>query len=162
MRLYLRTGALASPALASLVLTSLVLASLVLSGCAEQEAEWAQRGRASLVGLDQSAIRMCAGLPSGTTKDGSSEIWMYEHAATPPGGVAPPTLTVPPGLNVGGQAPSGYCRVQLRFVRGKVAEVQYAGATDIGSARDAVCGQIVRTCLGYAPGHETVARVSHN
>jgi len=29
-------------------------------------------------------------------------------------------------------------------------QVQYAGATDIGSAQDAACGQIVRTCLRYA------------
>jgi hypothetical protein len=131
-------------------LRMLVLTPLVLAGCAEREAEWAQRGRAGLIGLDQSAIRMCAGLPGGTTKDGPGEIWMYEHAATPPGGVAPPTVTVPPGFNIGGQAPTGYCRVQLRFIGGKVTEVQYAGATDIGNARDAACGQIVRTCLGYA------------
>jgi len=128
----------------------LLLIPLALAGCAEREAEWAQRGRESLIGLDQSAIRMCAGLPSGTTKDGPGEIWMYEHGASPPGGVTPPTLVIPPGLNIGGQSPTGYCRVQLRFVAGKVAQVQYAGATDIGNARDAVCGQIVRTCLGSA------------
>ena len=130
-------------------LQMLVLTPLVLAGCAEREAEWARRGRENLIGLDQSAIRMCAGLPTGTTKDGPGEIWMYEHAASPPGGVAPPTFTVPPGLNIGGQSPTGYCRVQLRFVAGKVAQVQYAGATDIESAQDAVCGQIVRTCVGY-------------
>ncbi|MEY9185896.1 hypothetical protein ABIG06_007451 [Bradyrhizobium sp. USDA 326] len=145
-----------------LCLRMAALAPLVLAGCAGQDAEWAQRGRASLIGLDQSAIRMCAGLPAGTAKDGSGEIWMYEHAASPPGGIAPPTLTLPPGLNIGGQAPSGYCRVQLRFVRGKVTEVQYAGNTDIGSARDAACGQIVKTCLGYgAGGREAAARASH-
>jgi hypothetical protein len=130
-------------------LRMLLLTPLVLVGCAERDAEWAQRGRENLVGLDQSTIRMCAGLPTGTTKDGRGEIWMYEHAASPPGGVAPPTITIPPGLNVGGQPPTGYCRVQLRFVAGKVAQVQYAGASDIGNAQDAVCGQIVRTCLRY-------------
>jgi hypothetical protein len=131
-------------------LRMLILAPLVLTACAEREAEWARRGRDSLVGLDQSTVRMCAGLPSGTAKDGTGEIWMYEHAASPPGGVALPAVTIPPGVNIGGQPPTGYCRVQLRFVKGKVAQVQYAGATDIGSAQDAVCGQIVRTCLGYA------------
>lgn len=127
----------------------LVLMLLVLNGCAEKEAEWAQSGREKLLGLDQSEIRMCAGLPTGTTKDGAGEIWMYEHATSPPDGIAPPTFTIPPGLNIGGQPITGYCRVQLRFVKGKVAQVQYAGATDIGDARDAACGQIVRTCLGY-------------
>jgi hypothetical protein len=127
----------------------LVLMSLVLAGCAQKDAEWAQSGREKLVGLDQSAIRMCAGLPTGTTKDGKDEIWMYEHATSPPDGIAPPTFTIPPGLNIGSQPITGYCRVQLRFVKGRVTQVQYAGATDIGSARDAACGQIVRTCLGY-------------
>jgi hypothetical protein len=130
-------------------LRMLLFAPFFLTGCAEREAEWAQRGRENLVGLDQSTIRMCAGLPTGTAKDGPGEIWMYEHAASAPGGVAPPTFTIPPGLNVGGQPPTGYCRVQLRFVGGKVAQVQYAGATDIANAQDAICGQIVRTCLGY-------------
>jgi hypothetical protein len=131
-------------------LRMLVLAPLFLSGCAEREAEWARRGRESLIGLNQSNIRMCAGLPTGTAKDGTAEIWMYEHAASAPGGVAAPTFTIPPGLNIGGQPLTGYCRVQLRFVDGKVAQVQYAGATDIGDAQDAVCGQIVRTCLRHA------------
>jgi hypothetical protein len=131
-------------------LRMLVLAPLVLSGCAEREAEWARRGRDSLIGLSQSNIRMCAGLPTGTAKDGAGEIWMYEHAASAPGGITPPAFTLPPGLNIGGQAPTGYCRVQLRFVNGKVAQVQYAGATDIGDAEDAVCGEIVRTCVRYA------------
>ncbi|WP_024507150.1 hypothetical protein [Bradyrhizobium sp. ARR65] len=139
-------------------LRTLVVAPFVLAGCAEKEAEWAQRGKESLIGLDQSSIRMCAGLPTGTTKDGRGEIWMYEHTTSPPGGVAPPTFTVPPGFNVGGSAPSGYCRVQLRFASGKVAEVQYAGATDILDARDAACGQIVRTCLDYKPGKQADAR----
>ncbi len=40
---------------------------------------------------------------------------------------------------------------QLRFVNGKVVQVQYAGATDIGDAEDAVCGEIVRTCVKHAP-----------
>jgi hypothetical protein len=128
-------------------LRMLVLAPLVLSGCAERDAEWAKRGRESLIGLDQSNLRMCAGLPTGTAKDGTGEIWMYEHAASAPGGIAPPTLTLPPGVNIGGQAPTGYCRVQLRLVNGKVAQVQYAGATDIGDAQDAVCGEIVRSCV---------------
>jgi hypothetical protein len=128
----------------------LVLACLVLSGCAEREAEWARRGRESLIGLNQSNIRMCAGLPTGTAKDGRGEIWMYEHVASFPGGIAEPEIIIPPVLNLNSQPLTDYCRVQLRFVDGKVAEVQYAGATDIGGAQDAACGQIVRTCLRYA------------
>jgi hypothetical protein len=118
-----------------------------LTGCAEKEAEWARRGQESLIGLDQSAIRMCAGLPTGTVKDRRGEIWMYEHAASAPGGAPVPSLTIPPGFTIGGQQPNGYCRVQLR---GKVTEVQYAGATDLWEKPHAACGPMVRTCLAYA------------
>lgn len=133
----------------------LACAPLLLAGCAQKEAEWAMKGRTTLVGLDQSAIRMCAGLPTGTTKDGRSEIWMYEHTTSLPDGMAPFTVTLPIGLGFGGTTPSGYCRVQMRFLKGKVTEVQYAGATDILNARDAACGQIVRSCLDYGtPGRQ--------
>jgi hypothetical protein len=64
-----------------------------------------------------------------------------------PAGVAPVAVTIPPGFNLGGSVPVGYCRVQMRFVGGKIAELHYAGATDIGNYRDAACGQIVRGCL---------------
>lgn len=120
---------------------------LLLAGCADQEARWALEGRSDLIGLDQSTIRMCAGLPTGTVKDGRSEIWTYEHTTSSPAGVAPVAVTLPLGLSVGGSAPVGYCRVQMRFVHGKITEVHYAGATDIGSFQDAACGQIVRGCL---------------
>ena len=43
----------------------------------------------------------------------------------------------------------GYCRVQLRFTRGRVVEVSYAGATEIMGEDDAVCVPIVRNCIDY-------------
>jgi hypothetical protein len=128
-------------------LLTLLLLTLPLAGCADREAKWATQGRTSLIGLDQSTIRMCAGLPSGTVKDGRTEIWMYERNTSSPAGVAPVAVTLPLGLSVGGATPVGYCRVQMRFAGGKVSEVHYAGATDIASHRDAACGQIVRSCL---------------
>jgi len=120
-----------------------ICAFLFVSGCAAKDAERALLAREGLIGMTQHDIRMCAGLPSG--KDG--DIWMYEHGAVTPAGIAP-VVPAPWGavqINTGG----GYCRVQLRFVKGRVAEVTYAGATDIFGARDAVCGPIVRTCLTY-------------
>lgn len=128
------------------VCASLSLAML-LAGCADHEAKWALQGRTSLIGLDQSTIRMCAGLPTGTVKDGRSEIWSYERNTSSPAGVAPVAVTLPLGLSVGGSVPVGYCRVQMRFAGGRITEVHYAGATDVGNFRDAACGQIVRGCL---------------
>jgi hypothetical protein len=128
-------------------LLTFLLVALPLAGCADREAKWALEGRTSLIGLDQSSIRMCAGLPNGTVKDGRSEIWMYERNTSSPSGIAPVAVTLPLGLSVGGSVPVGYCRVQMRFAGGKVTEVHYAGATDISQYRDAACGQIVRGCL---------------
>jgi hypothetical protein len=126
---------------------TLLSLALLLAGCADREAKWALEGRSSLIGLDQSTIRMCAGFPNGTVKDGRTEIWMYERNTSSPAGVAPVAVTLPLGLSVGGSVPVGYCRVQIRFAGGKVSEVHYAGATDISHYRDAACGQIVRSCL---------------
>lgn len=55
-------------------LFSVLLLASLLAGCADREAKWALEGRSGLIGLDQSTIRMCAGLPTGTVKDGRSEI----------------------------------------------------------------------------------------
>lgn len=120
---------------------------IFVSACAERDAENARTAKEALLGYTQSQIRMCAGLPTGTSKDGAGEIWMYEHAAASPGGITPSIPTLPVGVQVSG-ASGGYCRVQLRFTAGRVAEVQYAGASDLLEARDAVCGPIVRNCVG--------------
>jgi len=94
---------------------------------------------------------MCAGHPGNEDKIAGGEIWMYEHTATPPGGV-----TVAPVLPAGGVTISpvnGYCRVQLRMQDGRVTEVSYAGATAEFGERDAACAPIVRNCIDYRRAH---------
>ena len=127
------------------------LLAVTLCGCAAQEARNAYLGRTQLVGLSQSDVRMCAGFPTGTAEDRRSEIWTYEHGGTTPGGLTTPALPLmmPWGPSSVGVATDGYCRVQLRFVKDRVAEVEYAGATDVGAARNAFCSPIIRTCLSY-------------
>jgi len=129
------------------VLLSVVSLSMTLASCAAEQAEMAAKARSDLVGLSQSTIRMCAGLATKVEKDRSGDIWMYEHGTSSPGGFASPTLVAPIVGGVQLNQPNGYCRVQLRFVNNRVAEVQYAGETDIMGARDAACAQMVRTCL---------------
>lgn len=122
---------------------------VILSGCGAHEARLASLARFRLAGLSQSDIRMCAGMPGGVAPDGRAEIWMYEHGGTTPGGMVAPGLSVPTptGPVSVGVATDGYCRVQIRFVEGKVVEVDYAGQTSIGAARDAFCAPIVQSCL---------------
>ena len=130
-----------------------VAAALVglLGGCAAEQAREAWAARSRLVGMTSSDVRMCAGFPAATAPDGDGEIWMFEHGATTPGGIAPPALTVPTLTGVGtiGLSTDGYCRAQMRFASGRVTEVTYAGATSIGAAKDAFCAPIVRNCLSY-------------
>jgi hypothetical protein len=130
---------------------SILIMVVLLSGCAVREAQEAKRARSELVGLRKTDLQMCAGHPTNIDKIADGEIWMYEHAAVSPGGV---TLT--PAIPVAGasfgQGGGGYCRVQLRLVRDQVAEVVYAGATDLLGADDAACAPIVASCLGYRGG----------
>jgi len=119
---------------------------LLLSGCAAQEAETAARGHQELVGLSQADLLMCAGHPNNQDHTPRGDIWMYEHGLATTGVTVTPTI---PLAGVSIAPPNGYCRVQLRLVRQRVAEVSYAGATDLLWAEDAVCAPIIRNCLDY-------------
>src|SRR5918996_855418 len=105
------------------VVASCLASSVLLASCGAREAELAQQARGGLVGLSQSDIRMCAGLAAKTEKDKAGDIRMYEHGASMPGGFPAPTVLVP------------------------VAGVEYSGETDLFGNRDAVCSQMIRTCL---------------
>lgn len=131
---------------------ALALFALV-SGCAVRDAEIAERARTDLIGMKQTDLRMCAGHPTNEDKYPGGEIWMYEHGAAGQGGLTiAPVLLPLAGAQIG-QNGGGYCRVQLRMVKGKVTEVSYAGATDLIGGRDAVCAPIVRNCLDYRRAH---------
>lgn len=135
----------------SKAMSIVALMASCLCGCAAKEAVTASMAQTRMVGLTQSDVRMCAGLPTGTTSDPRGDIWMYEHGGTTPGGLSAPGVPVPMpwGVGVIGISTDGYCRAQVRFVNGRVAEVAYAGATDIGAARNAFCAPIIRSCLSY-------------
>jgi hypothetical protein len=134
-----------------------VFVLLTLSGCAVKEAETAKDARATLVGLTEKEMTLCAGFPAKAESVKGTTIWMYEHGATNPSGIPMPTVTLPVGGDVTA-ASNGYCRVQLRFARGKVAEVSYAGATEIWGVQDAVCAPFVRNCIDY---RAQVAKLAH-
>lgn len=132
------------------VIASLIFCAL-LCGCAARDAELAERGRSELIGLSESDLRMCAGHPANEDKVPGGQIWMYEHGAASDGGLTVTPVIPVVGAQIG-QPNGGYCRTQLKLVGGKVAEVSYAGATDIWAARDAVCAPIIRNCLNYRKG----------
>lgn len=120
----------------------------LLLGCAIENAQLALRGKSELVGLSERDVLMCAGHPTNEDAIPGGKIWMYEHGEAASGG-----FTIQPILPLAGaqvtQPSGGYCRVQFRFASGRVAEVSYAGATDVWGRKDAVCAPIIRNCLDY-------------
>jgi hypothetical protein len=119
----------------------------LLQGCGFKNAEFALRGKSELIGLRERDILMCAGHPTNEDTIPGGKIWMYEHGEASGGMMIQPVVPLA-GAQVS-DPNSGYCRVQFRFTGGKVAEVSYAGATDIWGRKDAICGPIVRNCLDY-------------
>lgn len=133
-----------------LVVPVVCLASFqLLSGCAIKNAQIALRGKSELVGLSERDVLMCAGHPTNEDTIPGGKIWMFEHSEAASGG-----FTIQPVLPLAGaqvsQPNGGYCRVQFRFASGRVAEISYAGATDVWGRKDAVCAPIIENCLNYS------------
>ena len=125
-----------------------------LAACAREDGRIADAARTSVVGYSQKDIRMCAGFPTQTYKDGATEFWSYKGDASSGGGIAVSTpLAVVPGLSqtTNVAAPSGSCSMQVRFVQGRVAEIAYSGDTDMAGVAHAFCAPLIRNCLSYKP-----------
>jgi hypothetical protein len=130
---------------------AICLLALAAAGCAAQDAYVADAGLKAIPGLDRTALRMCAGLPARVSRDDDTEIWSYELDGKQAGGVSVsvPVFIPPAGgaLNVG--VGGGYCRMLVRFEKGRVTEAKFSGDTGSGPARDSVCAPVVRACIGY-------------
>jgi len=135
---------------------AVLLTAVGLAGCAAQDSYVAEAGLAAVAGLDRTALRMCAGLPARISREDGAEIWSYELDGKQAGGVSVsmPVFIPPAGgaLNIG--VGGGYCRMQVHFVDGKVAEAKFAGDTGSGPTRHSVCAPVVRSCIGYRPRTE--------
>jgi hypothetical protein len=137
---------------------ALVASIGAVSSCVEsqpaRESTTVASARKTLVGMSEVDIRMCAGFPSRTVDIESGQIWTYERTVNRGGlNVSVPTFglgTVPvPGGSVN-VASGGYCNTQVRFARGRVVEVAYAGDNDLPRRRNALCTSIVDECVLYA------------
>lgn len=145
-------------------LIALLAGAATLSSCLEnREASTAAVARTALLGLSDVDIRMCAGFPTRTAEIEAGQIWTYERTINR-GGLS---ITVPsvevgsiPALGGGSLsvAPGGYCNTQLRFSKGKVVDIAYAGDNDMPSQRNALCTTIVDECVDYAHKRHPVAQ----
>lgn len=142
---------LAPPRPRNVAVVPLTLACLC-AGCAAGDGRLAEQGRGAVIGYTQDEMHMCAGFPNETAKHDDVEIWSYKRQSTPSGGLTVSTpLSVLPGFsqsaNIG--APIGTCSMQVRFQNGRVAEVAYAGDTDVAGIRHAYCAPLISNCVSY-------------
>lgn len=130
------------------------LSSSCIDSRQAQESATVAAARASLLGLSEVDVRMCAGFPSRTVDIESGQIWTYERSVNRGGlNVVVPTLGIGalpvPGGSVNVSS-SGYCNAQVRFSKGRVVDVAYAGDNDLPRRRNALCTTIVDECVIYA------------
>ena len=111
--------------------------------------------RSLMVGLTEADVRMCAGFPTtGAMIAEKEKIWTYQRVY-PRGtlSVGASTLAVGPTPGITGttgMGTSGFCYTQIRFVDGRVKEIEFAGDNNTPTAVNGLCVSTVDRCVVYA------------
>ncbi|RZJ36845.1 MAG: hypothetical protein EON87_23090 [Brevundimonas sp.] len=132
----------------------LFAAVLIAGGCAARYSFNAvEVAKTALLGMDQKDIRMCAGFPNRSFTEDGVTIWSYDGPSRSGGiNVSAPVLFGAANTNVslpGG----GNCRVQMRFIDGRLDRLAYSGDNDGPRGRNTVCTPVVEGCLDYAQNY---------
>ena len=141
----------------------LVGATVVLTSCAAPsdvsditaEDTTVAAARKSMVGMSEADVRMCAGFPTmGAAISGTEKIWTYQRAysrGTVNVGVSSLALGPVPGVTgATATGADGFCNTQVRFVGGKVVQVEFAGDNNTTRAKNALCVSTIDGCVAYA------------
>lgn len=111
--------------------------------------------RSLMVGLSEADVRMCAGFPTTGAMIGEKEkIWTYQRVY-PRGtlSVGASTLAVGPTPGITGttgMGTSGFCYTQIRFLNGRVKEIEFAGDNNTPTSVNSLCVSTVDRCVVYA------------
>jgi hypothetical protein len=120
-------------------------ALLLISACTPAHVV-AERGRASIVGMDADTLKSCAGIPTRTEQLGPrTSLFSYENKYERTGGAEVTLPIVGGGFSLGGSG--SYCHAIVRMVDGRVAAVRYAGDNDDMIGKEGICAPIFRGCL---------------
>ena len=124
---------------------------LVTAGCAARYSFNAvEVAKTALLDMDQKDIRMCAGFPNRSFTEDGITIWSYDGPSRGGGvNVSAPILFGAANTNLSLPG-NGSCRVQMRFVGGRLDRLAYAGDNDGPRGRNTVCTPVVEGCLDYA------------
>ncbi len=120
-------------------------ALLAIGACTPAHAV-ADRGRASILGMDADALKSCAGIPTRTEQLGPHvALYSYENKYERTGGAQVTFPIIGGGFSLGGSG--SYCHAIVRIVDGRVTAVNYAGDNDDMIGREGICAPIFRGCL---------------
>lgn len=127
--------------------------TLLLSGCVTANRAAVMQARSHMIGLSQADVRMCAGFPQRTSHEAdNSDIWSYETTRNGNGlTVSAPILFGAASSSVSMSSAGSSCKMQVRFVDGKVTRVVYAGDNGTAEGPATVCAPIVAACASYVP-----------
>ncbi len=91
---------------------------------------------------------MCAGFATKIEKDKAGDIWMYEHGTSSPDSMTPTVgISAAPRPCSSMRPMPAIAACNSASPTDRVAAVEYAGETDMMGHRDAVCAQMIRTCV---------------
>ncbi|UVC11417.1 hypothetical protein IHQ71_13065 [Rhizobium sp. TH2] len=115
--------------------------------------------RTVMVGMSEADVRMCAGFPTMGVKIADNEkIWTYQRIyarGTINFGASTLAVGPTPGLTGGtGLGTPGFCYTQIRFLDGKVSQVEFAGDNNTATRVNGLCVSTVDRCVVYAKGRK--------
>jgi hypothetical protein len=118
------------------------------------EDETVKSARKVMVGMSEADVRMCAGFPTyGASVTATEKIWTYQRSYARGGlnvGVSSLALGPVPGVTgATGTASEGFCNTQIRFVDGRVAQVEFAGDNNTTRRINGLCVSTFDACVVY-------------
>lgn len=118
------------------------------------EDETVKTARKVMVGMSEADVRMCAGFPTyGAAVTATEKIWTYQRSYARGGlnvGVSSLALGPVPGVTgATGTGSEGFCNTQVRFVDGRVAQVEFAGDNNTTRRINGLCVSTVDACVVY-------------
>jgi hypothetical protein len=111
--------------------------------------------RKAMIGMSDADIRMCAGFPTtGVNISDKEKIWTYQRSYSRGNlnvGVTSLAVGPVPGVTgATGVGAEGFCNTQVRFVNGRVAQVEFAGDNNTSTRINGLCVSTVDACVAYA------------
>lgn len=135
-----------------------IAAFLLLSGCAIERAATANQARSDVVGMTKAEVLACAGIPSQTIKEGSTEIIAYQYQGevqvfSSSTGEATATRTSSNTVSASGSGFSSgralqrQCTANFVLEGGRVTKLNYSGRTGGLLTQGETCAFIVKNCV---------------